>query len=255
MFDSLFENYERLVFFDTETTGFDAENTDQIIELAAIALDRNGKETVMDEYVRLFRLPELPDKIMQLTGILPLDLAMGKSELEALEEFVKLMQPNDGGDILLVAHNAQFDIEFLAYSIYRNRDHGKGWMVLLKSADYLDTLTVYKDRASYPHKLEAAINHYGLAGKVKNSHRAIDDVKALLEVCRAMEKEKPDLHKYVNLFGFNPKYGSGKNHLRKVAYVPQDLWKHPTAKPAYETKGGDVNVNRSKQPQRIRASV
>ena len=54
--------------------------------------------------------------------------------------------------------------------------------VITKSRDfhYLDTVTVYKDRRAFPHKLENAITEYGLANKVKNSHRAIDDVKALL---------------------------------------------------------------------------
>ena len=111
-------------------------------------------------------------------------------------------------------------------------------MLVLNDCDYLDTLTVYKDRRKYPHKLESAIVEYHLTGKVQNSHRAIDDCKALMEVAKAMDEERDDLDRYVNLFGFNPKYGPEKNQLKKVTYVPQDLWNYPPAKPTYETISG-----------------
>ena len=238
MFDSLFKKYKRLIFFDTETTGFDPDKTDQMIELAAIAVDADGTQTEMDDFIHLFRMNELPQKITELTGILDLTLASeGIEELEALRKFVDLMQPDGGGETLLVAHNAQFDLQFLAYGIYRNREQGKGWMMIMNECDYLDTLTIYKDRRRYPHKLESAIVEYHLSGKVVNSHRAIDDCKALLEVAKAMAEEKDDLDRYINLFGFNPKYGPEKNQLKKVTYAPQDVWKCPPAKPTYETVG------------------
>lgn len=237
MFDSLFKKYKRIIFFDTETTGFNAEKVDQIIELAAIGIEADGTQKEMDEFIHLFKMEQLPPKITELTGILDLTLSSeGIEEYDALKKFVEMMQ--SGGDTLLVAHNAQFDLQFLAYSIYRNREKGKGWMMVLNDCDYLDTLTVYKDRRKYPHKLESAIVEYQLSGKVENSHRAIDDCKALMEVAKAMDEEKPDLHRYVNLFGFNPKYGPEKNQLKKVTYVPQDLWKCPPAIPTYETVGG-----------------
>ena len=227
MFETIFKKYKRIIFFDTETTGFDAENEDQMIELAAVAVDDNETVTSMDSFIRLFRKTELSQKIMDLTHITDLILTTeGVDEVEALEQFVKMMQPEEHDkekSILLVAHNAQFDLQFLAYAIYRHRDYGKGWMYLLNNADYLDTLTVYKDRRSYPHKLENAITEYGLAGKVENSHRAIDDCKALMEVARKMDQEKDDLDKYINLFGYNPKYGPDKNQLKKVTYAPQSL--------------------------------
>ena len=33
VFESLFKKYDRIVFFDTETTGFDSDKDDQIIEI------------------------------------------------------------------------------------------------------------------------------------------------------------------------------------------------------------------------------
>ena len=52
-----------------------------------------------------------------------------------------------------------------------------------------------------------AIDAYGLSGQVVNSHRAVDDVVATVAVMRAMEDERDDLDRYINLFGYNPKYG------------------------------------------------
>ena len=92
---------------------------------------------------------------------------------------------------------------------------------ILKGKDKLDLLTVYKDRRSYPHRLCNAIEAYDLADKVVNSHRAVDDVLATVEVMKAMEAEKDDLMRYVNLFGFNPKYGVEGKPIGSVTYKPQ----------------------------------
>lgn len=238
MFDKLFKKYARIIFFDTETTGFDPENTDQIIELAAVSIDRDGSMQEMDDFIHLFRMQELPPKIVDLTGILDLTLASeGIDEYDALKKFVDMMQAGEE-NTLLVAHNAQFDLKFLAYAIYRHRKQGKGWMMVFNDCDYLDTLTVYKDRKPYPHKLDTAIEKYGLAEKVKNSHRAIDDCRALYEVAKKMDEEKADLDRYINIFGYNPRYGADSKKIRKVTYVPQGMNAY-MGKPLYETVGGE----------------
>ena len=47
MFDSLFSKYDRLVLFDTETTGLDFAR-DEIIEFAAVVVEkRDGAVTVV----------------------------------------------------------------------------------------------------------------------------------------------------------------------------------------------------------------
>jgi len=130
------------------------------------------------------------------------------------------------GNTLLLAYNAHFDLSFLFYLLLRDGDP-----TILKGKDKLDLLTVYKDRHSYPHKLCNAIEVYDLAGKVVNSHRAVDDVLATVEVMKAMEVEKADLERYVNLFGYNPKYGVEGKPIGTVTYKPQKF--DPPA-PLYE---------------------
>ena len=120
------------------------------------------------------------------------------------------------GNTLLLAYNAHFDLSFLYYLLLRDGDPR-----ILKGKDKLDLLTVYKDRKSYPHKLCNAIDVYGLSGKVVNSHRAVDDVLATVEVMKAMEAERDDLCRYINLFGYNPKYGISGKPIGSITYKPQ----------------------------------
>ena len=69
---SLFEKYDRLFLFDTETTGLDFQR-DEIIEFAAVVVEkRNGQPVVQEEYDELISLSPggfIPQKIQELTGI------------------------------------------------------------------------------------------------------------------------------------------------------------------------------------------
>ena len=213
---SLFQKYRRLVLFDTETTGL-IYSRDEIIEFAAVVLElRDGKLTVLREYDELIRLTPgntIPPEIQNLTGITNEDVeARGISKEQLCRDLQEMII--DG--TLLVAYNAHFDLSFLYYLLLRNGD-----ISILKGKDKLDLLTVYKDRHSYPHKLCNAIEVYQLADKVVNSHRAVDDVIATVAVMEEMEKEKDDFLQYINLFGYNPKYGISGKPIGSVVYKPQ----------------------------------
>ena len=211
-----FEKYDRLVLFDTETTGL-AYSRDEIIEFAAVVVEPvDGVPTVTEEYDQLIKLSPggfVPAKIQQLTGITDQDLReKGVPKTRVCCDIARMFQ----GNTLLLAYNAHFDLSFLFYMLLRDGDPA-----ILKGKDKLDLLTVYKDRRSYPHRLCNAIEAYGLSDKVVNSHRAVDDVLATVEVMKAMEGEKADLLNYVNLFGYNPKYGVEGKPIGSVTYKPQ----------------------------------
>ena len=216
MFETLFETHSRLVLFDTETTGL-LYSRDEIIEFAAVVVEQvNGAPKVIQEYDELVALSPggcVPPKIQELTGISTQDLReRGLSKTRVCRDIAEMIQ----GNTLLLAYNAHFDLSFLFYLLLRSGDPA-----ILKGKDKLDLLTVYRDRHAYPHKLCAAIQQYGLEGKVVNSHRAVDDVLATLAVMEEMEKERADLHRYVNLFGYNPKYGIEGKAISSVTYKPQ----------------------------------
>lgn len=216
MFDCLFQKYDRLLLFDTETTGLSFPR-DEIIEFAAVVVEkRDGIVTVVQEYDELITLSPggfVPAHIEALTGITNQDIReRGISKTRLCRDIAQML----AGNTLLLAYNAHFDLSFLFYLLLRHGDPA-----ILKGKDKLDLLTVYKDRHSYPHKLCNAIAVYGLSGKVVNSHRAVDDVLATVEVMKAMEEEKDDLCRYINLFGFNPKYGISGKPIGSVTYKPQ----------------------------------
>ena len=215
-FDGLFEKYDRLVLFDTETTGL-YYSRDEIIEFAAVVVERrDGEPEIIREYDELIALSPggfVPPKIEQLTGITNQDLKeRGIPKAQVCADIAEMV----AGNTLLLAYNAHFDLSFLYYMLLRDGDP-----MILKGKDKLDLLTVYKDRHSYPHKLCNAIEVYGLSGQVVNSHRAVDDVIATVAVMKAMEEEKGDMLRYVNLFGFNPKYGVEGKPIGSVTYKPQ----------------------------------
>lgn len=215
-FEKLFSRYDRLVLFDTETTGLQY-NRDEIIEFAAVVVERrDGEPAVIQEYDELISLSPggfVPPKIQELTGITNQDLReRGLPKARVARDIAEMLQ----GNTLLLAYNAHFDLSFLYYFLLRDGDP-----MVLKGKDKLDLLTVYKDRRPYPHKLCSAIEAYGLSGKVVNSHRAVDDVLATVAVMEEMEEEQDDLERYVNLFGYNPKYGIEGRPISSVTYKPQ----------------------------------
>ena len=224
--EKLFTKYDRLVLFDTETTGL-ACTRDEIIEFAAVVVERvGGKPTVIREYDELISLSPggyVPLNIQELTGITTQDLReKGLPKTRVCRDIAEMIQ----GNTLLLAYNAHFDLSFLFYMLLRDGDPA-----ILKGKDKLDLLTVYKDRRPYPHKLCSAIEAYGLSGKVVNSHRAVDDVIATVAVMEEMEKEKDDLDRYINLFGYNPKYGVEGKPIGSVTYKAQP---YNPRKPLYE---------------------
>ncbi len=225
-FESLFSKYDRLVLFDTETTGL-LFARDEIIEFAAVVVERiNGVPQVVQEYDELISLSPggfVPPKIEQLTGISTQDIReKGLPKTRVARDIAEMIR----GNTLLLAYNAHFDLSFLFYFLLRHGD-----ATVLKGKDKLDLYTVYRDRKPFPHKLCNAIESYGLTGKVVNSHRAVDDVLATVAVMEEMEKEKDDLLRYVNLFGYNAKYGIDGKPIGSVTYKPQQ---YDPPKPLYE---------------------
>ena len=213
-FSTLFDRCDAIVVFDTVTIGLSFEK-DDIIEFSAIRLERRAEELPVtadiDELIRRDRA--LPPQIVALTGITD---EMLREEGISKAAFAGLLAELFTQNTLLVAYNAQFDLLFLYHFLAKYGDAH-----LLKDKPKLDLLTVYRDRRAYPHRLCNAIEAYDLTDRVCNSHRAIDDVRATVEVMKAMEEETADLEKYIDLFGYMPKYGVSGQRISSVRYLPQ----------------------------------
>ena len=214
MLETLFSQFDSLLVLDTETTGINCR-TDEIIELAVLQLTQEGgalRREEMDEFIRLSPGRHLPAMITNLTGITEQMLADdGLEKPVVAERFAEMLR---AGRTLIVAYNAQFDLCFLYFFL---RAHGMA--DALRGVKMLDAMTVYKDRRPYPHKLANAVEAYRL--QTQNTHRAIDDATATFELLEAMEAECADLERYINLFGYNPRFGAPKPAIGSITYKPQ----------------------------------
>ena len=220
----LWEQFDRLVVFDTETTGIDFRQ-DRIIELGAVALERGGETGGMDAFIRLPPGRTIPPFIVNLTGITDALLEeQGVSGETAAQAFAALLEGAERP--LIVAYNAQFDLNFLYYLLAPLSMTG-----ILTAPHFLDALTVYRDRRDYPHKLCNAIEAYGLGDTAVNSHRAVDDARATVQLLEAMAAERDDIGQYIDLFGTHPKYGLSGRRISSVTYRPQSYRRE---RPLYE---------------------
>lgn len=121
--DTLFSRYDKLVIFDTETTGL-SPNRDEIIEFSAAVLERqNGEAVVTREYDNLVALSPgrfVPPKIQALTGITNQDLReRGIPKPRLCRDVAELIA---GERTLLLAYNAHFDLSFLFYTLVKDGD-------------------------------------------------------------------------------------------------------------------------------------
>jgi len=215
MLESLFDKFDNIIVLDTETSGLDSKR-EEIIELAMLRVSNKAGQVAItdkyDEFIRLSPGKVLSETVIQLTGITDQMLAgNGISKEQAANDLADMLSCSRP---LLVAYNAQFDLCFLYYFLARF-----GLASVLRNVEFLDAMTVYKDRRPFPHKLSNAVEAYCLSAQ--NTHRAIDDTMATYELLCAMDKEEADLAKYINLFGYNPKYGISGQKISSVTYLPQ----------------------------------
>ena len=215
MLKSLFNKFDSIIVFDVETTGTDYRR-DEIIEIAMLRVEKGLSDyDIVEEYSSLVKLTsnrKLPAIITELTGITEEQILKdGEPKDKVCENVTGILRTNNP---LIVAYNAQFDLCFLYYFL---NSFGKN--DVLKNVKMLDVLTVYKDRKPYPHKLSDAVRMYSLDSA--QSHRALDDTRITFRLLCEMGKEFDDLEHYINLFGYNPRYGVSGPKISSVRYLPQ----------------------------------
>lgn len=181
-----------LLIFDFETSGLDPKQ-DRVIELAAVKVI-NGK--VVSEFSTVVNSVDyISDKITEITGITIEEVKNGSNEIVAFKVLNELMR-----DSVIVAHNAPFDMAFLHYTL--DRIAGKTF-----TNNFIDTLTISRDRHFYPHKLEDMCSRYDI--NLEGAHRALNDVHGCLELLNRFHDEKP-VDEYINKLGYLQKYGAPK---------------------------------------------
>ena len=201
----------KIIFFDTETSGLDCRDC-QIIELAMLTVEDGVVIDDYDEFVNIGK--PVSSEITRITSITNEMLRKeGLDEEKVAADVVERLTPGT----LMIAHNCQFDLSFIFSLLARHFPDDA--LDIVSNVYWLDTLTVLKDRKEYPHKLCDAVEYYEI--EEVNFHRAIDDTKALRDVTIALRNERNDLAEYINIFGFNPKYGVSGIRFPFIEYKRQ----------------------------------
>ena len=201
----------KVIYFDTETTGLNFRY-DRIIELAMLTVEDGVIKDNYDEFINIG--VDLPPKITQITGITDeMLITKGVGEATVAEDLKNRLTPGT----LMIAHNCQFDLSFV-YNLLK-RHYPDEADEIVSNINWIDTVTVLKDRKEFPHKLIDAVKYYEI--EEVNFHRAIDDTKALYDVTQEMKKERNDLKEYINIFGYNPKWGVSGYRFPFITYKRQ----------------------------------
>lgn len=97
---------QRFCFVDIETTGSKPESS-SMIEIGALKY-QNGK--IIDKFESLVYAQEVPEPIVELTGIHTNDIKDSPKSNDVLRDFRLFLD-----DSVFVAHNVNFDYEFISY--------------------------------------------------------------------------------------------------------------------------------------------
>jgi len=110
--DTYYRVYQEQKFcvIDIETNG-SKPDTAQVIEVGAVMV-QNGK--IIDKFESFVECAFMPTYITKITGIEPIDLIDAPSRVSVLTKLREFMQ-----DAIFVAHNANFDYNFLNHSFDR----------------------------------------------------------------------------------------------------------------------------------------
>ncbi|XDB00314.1 DNA polymerase III subunit epsilon [Sulfitobacter sp. LCG007] len=161
----------REIVLDTETTGFDPETGDRIVEIGAVELMGHvATGRTYHQYINPERA--MPEEAFQVHGLGDEFLADKPKFAEIGQAFLDFI-----GDARLVIHNAAFDMKFLNAELR--------WMGLPKIPweRALDTLEIARRRfPGSPASLDALCRRFGIDNSSRTLHGALLDSEILAEV-------------------------------------------------------------------------
>ncbi|APE45088.1 DNA polymerase III subunit epsilon [Sulfitobacter alexandrii] len=161
----------REIVLDTETTGFDPETGDRIVEIGAVELMGHvATGRTYHQYINPER--SMPEEAFQVHGL-------GDDFLRDKPKFAEIGRAflDFIGDAKLVIHNAAFDIKFLNAELK--------WMNLpqIPWEQAIDTLAIAKKRfPGSPASLDALCRRFNIDNSSRTLHGALLDSEILAEV-------------------------------------------------------------------------
>ncbi|OAO04102.1 DNA polymerase III subunit epsilon [Sphingomonadales bacterium EhC05] len=161
----------REIIFDTETTGFDPKNGDRMVEIGCIEMiDRIETGQTFHCYYNPQRLmPKAAEEVHGLSDVFLSDKKLFKDGAVELLEFL--------GEANLVAHNAQFDFNFL------NAELILCGQKPVSQFRMVDTLAIAKSKhPGAKLSLDALCSRYGIDRSHRVKHGALLDAELLTQL-------------------------------------------------------------------------
>lgn len=161
----------REIVLDTETTGFDAEGKDRIIEIGCVELyDYIPTGETFHVYINPKR--DVPIEAQNVHGISTAFLKDKPLFREVADDFIEFIQQDT-----LIIHNAPFDIGFLNAELKRVR------RPLVHMDRVLDTLALARRKyPAGPNSLDALCKRYNIDNSNRTYHGALLDSELLADV-------------------------------------------------------------------------
>ena len=161
----------REIVLDTETTGFDPESGDRIVEIGAVELFNHvATGETYHQYINPER--DMPEDAFKVHGLSEEFLSDKPKFAEIGQAFLDFI-----GDAKLVIHNASFDMKFLNAELR--------WMGLpsLPFDQAIDTLMIARKKfPGSPASLDALCRRFGIDNSSRTLHGALLDSEILAEV-------------------------------------------------------------------------
>ncbi len=161
----------REIVLDTETTGFEPEDGDRIVEIGAVELYNHVPTgRVYHQYINPERsMPQGAFEVHGLGDEFLADKPVFKAIAQAFVDFV--------GDAKLVIHNAAFDMKFLNAELRWVNFPELPW------DQAIDTLAIARRRfPGSPASLDALCRRFGVDNSAREKHGALLDSEILAEV-------------------------------------------------------------------------
>ena len=161
----------REIVLDTETTGFEPESGDRIVEIGAVELiGHMPTGRTYHQYINPER--SMPEDAFKVHGLGDEFLADKPVFAQIVDEFLEFV-----GDAKMVIHNASFDMKFINAEL--------GWVgkKTLPMSQALDTLAIARRKfPGSPASLDALCRRFGIDNSSRTLHGALLDSEILAEV-------------------------------------------------------------------------
>jgi DNA polymerase III subunit epsilon len=161
----------REIVWDTETTGFDPESGDRLVEIGAVELfNHMPTGNVYHQYINPER--SMPQEAFAVHGLGDEFLSDKPVFKQIAQDFLDFI-----GDAKIIAHNAKFDMRFINAEL-------KGIGIdPIPMSQSLDTLEIA--RKKFPgaqNSLDALCRRFGVDNTAREKHGALLDSEILAEV-------------------------------------------------------------------------